>query len=31
MTNYIVKKNIENEKEVEQMEEGMEQMKERIV
>ena len=31
MTNYIIKKNIENEKEVEQIEEGMEQMEERMV
>ena len=31
MTNYIVKKNIENEKKVEQMEEGMEQMEECMV
>ena len=31
MTNYIMKKNIENEKEVEQMEEGMKQMEEHMV
>ena len=31
MTNYIIKKNIENEKEVEQIEEGMERMEEHMV
>ena len=31
MPNYIIKKNIENEKEVEQIEEGMEQIEERMV